>query len=79
MPYKQYQNAMGRSSPSGLTRANVSGANVHSVRVIGYNDETNESVVNKETMTTAIPSRASWSMTFHFHVNKVKGMITMHT
>ena len=26
----------------------MSGSNVHSVKVKGYNDETNESVVNKE-------------------------------
>lgn len=39
---------MERSSSSVPTRANVSGSNVHSVRVIGYNDDAHESVVNKE-------------------------------
>ena len=34
--------------PSGPTRANVSGSNVHSRRVTGCNDETNASVLNKE-------------------------------
>ena len=44
----QYQNAIERSISSGPTRAKVSGTNIHSLRVIGCNDETNASVVNKE-------------------------------
>ena len=32
----------------GPTRAKVSGSKVHSLRVIGCNDETNASVLNKE-------------------------------
>ena len=44
----QYQYAIGRSMSLGPARARVSGSNVHSLRVIGCNDETNASVLNKE-------------------------------
>ena len=32
----------------GPTRAKMSGSNIHSLRVIGCNDETNASLLNKE-------------------------------